>query len=186
MTFKVVTAVTTEPISLAEARVQLRMTADDTTADDALITALITAAREFAEHYTGRALAPQTLEMALDEFPDDGIDLDMPPVATITSVKYTDESGVEQTVATTDYALSLYGESRRLTLAYGIDWPPARGIADAVRIRYVTGYTTVPKAVKAAILLDVELRYNKLTPNDQAAYEKARDALLGTVKIWGF
>ncbi|MES1979553.1 MAG: phage head-tail connector protein [Pseudomonadota bacterium] len=186
MTYKVVTAVATECVSLAEARVQLRMTADDTTADDALITALITAAREFAEHYTGRALAPQTLEMALDEFPADGIDLDMPPVATITSVKYTDTAGAEQTVSSTDYALSLYGDSRRLSLAYGATWPSTQDIADAVRIRYVTGYTTAPKAVKAAILLDIELRYNKLMPSDQAAYEKARDALLGTVKIWGF
>lgn len=186
MTYKVVTPVATEPVSLAEARLQLRMTADDTTADDALIEALITAAREFAEHYTGRALAPQTLEMALDEFPADGIDLDMPPVATITSVKYTDTAGVEQTVSSADYSLSLYGDSRRLSLAYGAEWPDTQDIADAVRIRYVTGYTTIPKAVKAAILLDVELRYNKLTPNDQDAYEKARDALLGTVKIWGW
>ena len=186
MQFKVVTPVSVEPVLLAEARLQLRMTADDTTADDALITALITAAREFAEHYTGRALAPQTLEMALDKFPAGDIDLDMPPVATITSIKYTDTAGVEQTVSAANYALSLYGESRRVTLAYGATWPDTRDIANAVRILYVTGYTAVPKAVKAAMLLDVELRYNKLTPNDQEAYEKARDALLGTVKVWGF
>ena len=183
MTYKVITPVATEPVSLAEARAQLRMTADDTTADDALISVFITAAREFAEHYTGRALSLQTLEMALDAFPAYGFDLDMPPVATITSIKYTDAAGTEQTVPTASYILSLYGDARHVTLAYGASWPATQGITNAVRIVYVTGYTVAPKAVKAALLLDVELRYNKLTLNDQAAYEKARDALLFTVAI---
>lgn len=184
MSYKVVTAVATEPVTLAEARLQLKMTADDTTADDALITSLITAARESAEHATGRALAPQTLEMAMDEFPDSWIDLDMPPVSSVTSVKYTDTDGVEQTVATTDYTLSPYGEARRIHPSYGVTWPSTQAVADAVRIRYVTGYTTIPKAAKAAILLDIEIRYNKLTPADQDAYEAARDSLLNTIKIW--
>ena len=57
MSYRVITAVAIEPVTLAEARLQLRMTVDDTAADDPLINVLITAAREFAEHYTGRALA---------------------------------------------------------------------------------------------------------------------------------
>jgi len=93
MKFKVVTPVATEPVTLAEARLQCKVDADDTT-HDALITGLITAAREFAEHYTGRALAPQTLEAALDAFTDDDyIDLPMPPVSSVTSIKYTDTAG---------------------------------------------------------------------------------------------
>lgn len=187
MAFKVITAVATEPVTLAEARLQIK--ADSDVSEDSLITAWITAAREVAEHYTGRALAPQTLEMVLDEFPSGGnglIELAMPPVATITSVKYTDTAGVEQTVAATDYALSLYGDSRRLTLAYGKSWPTTQGIPDAVRIRYVTGYTTAPKAVKAAILLMVawlnENRGDEINPDD--IQPPSAKALLGTVKIW--
>jgi hypothetical protein len=49
MHFKVITAVATEPVTLAEARLQCKVDADDTT-HDAVLTALITAAREFAEH----------------------------------------------------------------------------------------------------------------------------------------
>lgn len=185
MSFKVVTPVATEPVTLAEAKLHLRVDAAD---EDTLITGLITAAREFAEHYTGRALAPQTLEMALDKFPADGIDLDMPPVATITSVKYTDTAGVEQTVLATDYALSLYGDSRRLTLAYGKSWPSTRDIANAVRIVYVTGYTTAPKAVKAAILLLIGHLYeNRQDVSTLKAEEIPNGAksLLNTVKVWG-
>lgn len=188
MNFKVITAVATDPVSLAEARLQCKVDADDTS-HDAVLTALITAAREFAEHYTGRALAEQTLEAALDEFPsDDFIDLPMPPVASVTSVKYTDTDGVEQTMATSDYALSGYGDGRRVSLAYGATWPSTQDVADAVRIRFVTGYTTAPKAVKAALLLHVELEspLNPHTPAEREALERARDALLNTVKVWGF
>jgi hypothetical protein len=76
MAFKVVTAVSTEPVLLAEARLQIK--AEQRTSEDTLITAWITAARELAEQYTGRALAPVALEAALDCFPgyeNDYIDL---------------------------------------------------------------------------------------------------------------
>jgi uncharacterized phiE125 gp8 family phage protein len=188
MAFKVVTAVATEPVLLADARLQIKASSD--TSEDTLITAWITAARELAEHYTGRALAPQTLEMALDRFPcyeNDEILLDMPPVATITSVKYTDTAGVEQTLASTGYALSLYGDSRKLAPTFGNYWPTTQEIPDAVRIRYATGYTTAPKAVKAAILLMVawfnENRGDEMAPDD--IQPPAAKALLNSVKLWG-
>jgi len=197
MHFKVVTAVTTEPVLLADARLHIK--ADSDTSEDTLISAWITAAREIAEHYTGRALAPQTLEAALDEFPwdDDSIELPMPPVATITSVKYTDTTGVEQTISASAYALSLYGDSRQIAPTYGNEWPSTQDIPDAVRIRYVTGYgatgagagfAACPKAVKAAILLMVawmnENRGSEMNPDD--IQPPAAKSLLNTVKLWGF
>lgn len=188
MAHKVITAASVEPVSLAEARLHIK--ADDDTTEDALISVWITAAREAAEHYTGRALAPQTLEMALDCFPeyeDDEILLAMPPVASITSVKYTDTAGVEQTIAGSAYALSLYGESRRLAPTFGNYWPSTQDIPDAVRIRYVTGYESCPKAAKAAILLMVawlnENRGDTIQPDD--IQPPAAKSLLGTLKIYG-
>ena len=152
--FKVITAVATEPVTLVEARLHLRLDLIGSThPDDDLVTALITAAREYAESYTNRALAPQTLEMVLDCFPAGNIDLDLSPVSSVTSIKYTDVDGVEQTVSTSDYSLSAYGLANTVSLAYDTVWPVTRAVRDAVRIRYVTGHTTVPKAVKAAILI---------------------------------
>ena len=203
MDHTIITAVTAEPISLAEARLQCKVDSDDTT-HDAVLSALITAAREFAEHYTGRALAPQTLELALPSFPtviphpifdhpaftagDLSITLSMPPVSSITHIKYTDTAGVEQTIAGSAYALSTYGDSRTIAPTYGNYWPTTRAIPDAVRVRYVTGYTQLPKAVKAALLLHVELEspLNPHTPAERESLEKARDSLLNTVKVWGF
>lgn len=191
MAYKVITAPTSEPVSLQEAKLHLRVIADATDVtphpDDALIESFITAAREFAEHYTGRALAAQTIEMALQCFPRCGqtIELDMPPVASVESIKYTDTERAEQTMTSSGYSLSQYGESRNVSPAYGTDWPDTQDAPDAVRIRYVTGYTTAPKAVVSAMLLHIQLQYEKLTPHEQVAYEKARDSLLETVKIWG-
>ena len=186
MPHKTITAVTAEPVSLQEARLQCKVDSDDTT-HDAVLLSLITAAREFAEHYTGRALAPQTLELALDEFPD-VITLPMPPVASITSINYTDTAGDEQTLAADQYSLSLYGDSRLVTPAYGVTWPSTQAIPDAVRVKYVTGYTNCPRAVKAALLLHIELEspINPNTPDERRMKEKARDSLLDTVRLYGF
>lgn len=192
MSFKVITAVATEPVTSAEAKLHLRVDGDD---DDTLIAALITAARQVAEHYTGRALAVQTLEMALDAFPDDDyFDLAMPPVASITHIKYTDEDGVEQTLATDQYALSTYGDSRRVSLTYDASWPDTRCIPDAVRVRYVAGYggdggPAVPKAVTQSILLMVGWMYENRGDDARIQADDiqppAAKALLGTVKLWG-
>lgn len=192
MKHKVIIAVATEPVTLAEARLQCKVDADDTS-HDAVLTALITAAREFAEHHTGGALAPVTLEAALDKFPrEDYFDLPMPPVASITSLKYTDTNGVEQTMDSGDYALSTYGTSRRVALTFGAVWPNTREVPDAVRVRYVAGYGVtggpeLPKAVKSAILLHIELEspLNPHTPAERESLERARDSLLNTVKVWG-
>ncbi|NDZ12046.1 hypothetical protein C7T35_15430 [Variovorax sp. WS11] len=189
MAYKVTTAVATEPVTLAEAKLHLRVETAET-ADDTIITALITVAREFAEHYTGRAFATQTLEMALHCFPDyedDYIDLDLPPVATITSVKYTDTAGVEQTITGSAYALSLYGEARRLAPTYGNYWPTTQDVPDAVRIRYVTGYTTLPKAARAGLLLLIGHLYeNRQAVSTLSLNEIPMGArsLLDTIKIW--
>lgn len=184
--FKVITPIASEPVTLTEAKLQCKVDVDD---DDTLISALITAAREFAEHYTGRAFSTQTLEMALPCFPLDtgSIDLDMPPVATVSSIKYTDAAGVEQTVSSGSYSLSLYGESRRINPAYLTPWPITQDIADAVRIRYVTGYTTLPQAAKDAILLIVcHLYQNRAAIGDVKLDEVPMGALalLNTIKIW--
>ncbi len=95
-----VTAPTAEPVSLAEAKLHLRV---DDNADDVLIGALITAARQHAEHDTRRALVTQTWKLVLDAFPESVITLDRAPVSAVVSVVYTDPDGVSQTLAPGGY-----------------------------------------------------------------------------------
>jgi uncharacterized phiE125 gp8 family phage protein len=184
MPVKIITAVATEPITLADAKVHLRVEVGFTD-DDALITALITAAREFAEHYTGRALAPQTLELALDAFPLDNIELIGSPVTSITTVKYIDVVGVEQTLSSALYTLNDYGVSAGIEQAYNSPWPDTQAVANAVKVRYVAGYTAIPKTVRAAMLLMIgdfyENRQETITGTIVQEVKTGVKALLNTV-----
>lgn len=181
MAHKVITPVAAEPISLAQAKNHLRVEISET-ADDALITALITAARESAEHYAGRAFAEQTLEAAYDGFPaDDYLKLPFGPAASVTSVKYDDTDGVEQTFA--DYALSSYGTADRIDLAADAEWPSTEDAAESVRVRYVTK-AECPKAAYAAMLLIIAHLY-EVRGTDADDIPAGAKALLDTVKVYG-
>jgi hypothetical protein len=88
MALKLITAPIAEPLTLAEAKAHLRVDESD---DDALIEALIVAARQGAEHITQRALMPQTWELALDQFESE-IRLPKAPLASVIGVKYVESS----------------------------------------------------------------------------------------------
>ena len=62
------TPVTTEPVSLADMKAYLSVD-PDFTLDDDLISALISSARQSAEDFLGRSLAPQSWLLTLDRFP---------------------------------------------------------------------------------------------------------------------
>ena len=155
-----ITAPSVEPVTLAEAKAHLRR---DDTADDTLITSLITAARQNIDGkdgWLGRALCTQTWELRLDRFHDEMV-VPLPPLQSVTSVKYIDDDGVEQTLASTVYQV-VTGEPARLVLAYDQTWPSTREEMDAVRIRFVAGYglaASVPAAIKAALLLQIGTLY---------------------------
>ncbi|MCK9504702.1 MAG: head-tail connector protein [Porticoccaceae bacterium] len=152
MPVSIVTQPAFEPVTLDEAKAHLRVTHD---AEDDLITALITAAREAAENYTHRALCEKTLEYYCDAFPCQ-IVLPQPPVQSVTSVKYIDRDGIEQTLDAAEYQTHIQNEPALIVEAYGKTWPTTRDELNAVRVRYVVGYASaadVPGPVKAALLL---------------------------------
>lgn len=158
MSLLLITDAATEPVTLAEARLHLRLASDYTT-EDATISALIKAARRMAEHELGRALITQTWEEVLDAFPDDEIALTMPRVIAITSIKYIDTSEVEQTITSTNYALDSSALPGWVKPAYGLDWPTdVLDSTNVVRVRYTAGYgsaSDVPEEVKAWIKLQL-------------------------------
>ena len=99
-------AVVTEPITLATARLHLRLdtTGSPTThPDDALVTNIIKTAREAVEDYTELTLGQTTYALALDEFPVNAIELGTYPINSITSIIYTDTNGTLQTLSAGQY-----------------------------------------------------------------------------------
>jgi len=153
MALTIVTEPAAEPIDAEEAREHLRL---DLTLEDALLDGLITAARRKVEELTARGLMTQTWELRLDSFPTT-IYVPLSPLdatAPITSIKYVDTEGVEQTLAAANYTVDRYSEPGRIVPAYGLSWPSTRAVPNAVTVQFKVGYgeaDDVPEAIKLAI-----------------------------------
>jgi len=157
---KLITAPAEEPISLEEVMAHCRIDALD---DSSMLGTLITAARQEAEKITRRALVTQTWELVLDCFPAE-ICLPLPVLQSVTTIKYIDTDGTEQTLLNTTYQVDTDSQPGRIIPAYGQIWPSTREQLNAVRIRYVAGYglaDAVPAAIKQWILIKVATLYEQ-------------------------
>jgi uncharacterized phiE125 gp8 family phage protein len=160
MALKLITAATTYPVSLAEAKLHAKVDAAD---DDALITAFITAATEVAEQKIGRAIMPQTWELTLDAFPD-AFELTRTPVTAVTNLTYYDTSGVQQTLLSSLYTLNNADAdgSAYVVPVYNGTWPDTRTQVNAVTLRYTAGYANaaaVPEPIKTWIKIAISTMY---------------------------
>jgi uncharacterized phiE125 gp8 family phage protein len=163
--------VTTEPITLATARLHLRLDAVGSPAahpDDALVTALIKTARESVESFTELTVAQTTFALALDEFPVNEIPLGTSPVNSITSITYTDTNGATQTLNANQYIFDSYSNPAKIFPV--TTWPHTKIVPNAVIVRFAAGFTDglspneypMPTALKQAMLLYIgELYENR-------------------------
>lgn len=171
MPLSLITAPTLIPVSLVEAKLHLRVGVD-ASSEDTLITALINAATEDAEHLMQRAILPQQWQLTLDGFYDqsapadvcNSIALQRPTVTAVTSVKYRDSTtGTLTTLADTEYQVDLASPLvGRLAPAYGKSWPAVRAQLGAVQVLFTCGWAdaaSVPAAIKAWVLLRVGALY---------------------------
>lgn len=154
-----ITPPTTEPVSLALAKSHLAIDHDDL---DDWISSAIKTARELTERYCGRRWITQTVRMKLPGWPDclpesdplydaDGlIRLPVEPVTSVSSVKYLDADGDEQTVAAGD--LDTWLDHSPPIIGPADEWPDAGDFLGAVRVEFVAG-GSCPEGVKTAILL---------------------------------
>ena len=167
MVLTIVMAPTTEPIDVATVKKQCRM--DGINDDDSFIAeVLIPGVRDRAELATQRALPTQTWDAKFDEFPwVDYIELPKPPLVSVTSVKYIDTNGVEQTWVSSNYSVDAPSGPRcargRVLLGYGKTWPATRLQANAVTIRFICGYgddmTDMPPLLVQGMLIDAATVY---------------------------
>lgn len=168
-----------EPVLLADAKNHLRVDAD-LTADDALIALLISAARRYAESYTGRSFITQGWRLVLDSFPGPSlvgvpfgvpyslpghaILLDRGNVLQIDSVQYTAMDGSTQTMPPSAYVADLSGCPARITPVFGQIWPIPLPQIGAVQVNYQAGYgpaaTDVPEGIRQWMLLRLTTLYN--------------------------
>lgn len=142
------------PVSREEAKAHLRIDHSD---DDTLITALVAAATDHLDGWTGilgRAIITQTWRQDFDGF---GCKLRLPlhPVASVSSVAYFDAENVSRTLSPDYYELLSDGSGAYVALKADQSWPATKSRAGAVSVTYVAGEELAPAAIKAAILLMV-------------------------------
>jgi uncharacterized phiE125 gp8 family phage protein len=153
-----ITAPTLKPITVQQAKDHARVEYHE---DDELIDIYLDQVVALAEQRMGRAIMTQTWELTLDRFPLLGRDnecslrayeirLPNPPLVSVTSIKYDDSDGVEQTLSTASYDVDSRSEPGRVSPALGYSWPSTYSKVNAVRIRYVCGWAT-PASVPAPI-----------------------------------
>lgn len=148
---------TFEPITMDEAKRQARITDDNS---NALLLSYIQTAREAAEDWLGRGIPTQTWKVTLEWFAN-VMPLPMAaPLQSVTSVKYYDTDGVQQTLATSYYDTDTVSRPGAVTLKPNQAWPTVQSgrYNGRVEIVYVVGWTTqalIPESIKQGIRMYV-------------------------------
>ncbi|PWR19145.1 head-tail connector protein [Zavarzinia compransoris] len=177
-------APTVEPLSLAEARLHLRL---DDTAEDGLVAALIVAARQLAERHLGRALITQGFRLWLDAWPAGrrALDLPRPPLAAVEAVTTYDEDGLATVLEPGRYLADLVATPGRLVLRAGSAPPVGSRAANAIAVDYTAGYgpagTDVPEPVRRGMAL---LLGHLFESREAGAGGGARPLPLGVEALW--
>lgn len=152
-----------EPVSVEEAKKQCNVVGVD---DDGHIAGLVVAARQHVEQYCGVALVTRTVELRCSHWYDLA-SLDVAPVQNVTSIKYLDTGGVEQTLDPTTYESVLAGLSAEIRPRLGRSFPATRAVSDAIRIVVEAGYgvaAAVPQPIKHAMQLLIGQWYDNRAP----------------------
>lgn len=117
MIYKLITA-GAAPVSLADMKAYMKVT---NTSDDDLITAMISAATEWGQKYTGREFTDNEWALLIDCF-DTRIEVRRSPVATIDQVDYL-VSGSPVTVDASVYYLKFGNFESEILLNEDQEWP---------------------------------------------------------------
>ena len=210
MKSKVTTAPTIEPVTLAEVKDHLRITA---TNEDGLINTYIEAAREIAEDITGRKFINQTLTGYVDNFGSGNvhgewwtgqktgtyfshilqgkgfIELDYTPVSSITQIDTVDRDNAETTYSSDNYYLENYDNDTpaRVHLNDNASIPSNIRDRNGIKVTYIAGYgsarSSVPMKLRHAIKMMAAELYNKRGDCDDCALEAGQMPVLLNYKI---
>ncbi len=147
-----------EPVSLNEAKAWLRL---DSVDEDALVTALITAARLTVEAASRRLLIHQTWRLVIDYWPVGGIvKVQLSPFKAILAARSYDVYGNATTYDPAGFSVDKASEPARIMAANNIapvTGRPFGGIELDVQLGFGANASDVPQPLRQAMLLLVAL-----------------------------
>jgi uncharacterized phiE125 gp8 family phage protein len=161
-----------EPVELSAVKSALRITGN---ASDDELSSLVSVARRVVERDSRRSLITQTWQLKLDAWPLAGIRLLMPPVQSVSSIKYVDTGGTTQTWSSDEYDVFTDDEPGLVLLGYQKTWPTLRGDRRGITVEYVAGYgdtaASVPEALQRAIIEFVRMQFDGLYEELMESYK---------------
>ena len=182
---ELITAPTAEPITVRDAKKQMRIEHSD---DDSLIARLINTAIAYVDvrGALGRAMITQTWGEWLAPNPS-VVYLTLGPVQSVSAIKYYDANNALQTDTLSNY--HVLGTSGRTLISpkSGFSWPTTFQRDDAIKIEYIIGFgdaaTDVPETIRHALLMLVahyyENRENELIGVNSKTLPFGFDDLIG-------
>jgi uncharacterized phiE125 gp8 family phage protein len=140
-----------EPVALADARKWLKLQTSD---DDDVVGALITAARLMVEAQVRRMLITQTWRLLYDRWPNGRlIKIPLAPFQSLTAMRVYDVNGATQAVSTSLYYIDAVADAARII--FGAPPPEPGRKAAGIEIDIVVGYgataASVPEPLRQAI-----------------------------------
>ncbi len=156
-----------------------------------MITAQITVAREFAEKILGRSLAGKTYAAFFERLPWTGypLTLPMPPLVSVSAVKYMDSTRTWQTWLNTEYVVGTMQEPGVIVEALNQIYPCTaivRGFP-AVEVDFVAGQYAGPGASTVLEMVRVIAQYIFANPDaSEASYPERAVKTLHSYKLFGF
>jgi uncharacterized phiE125 gp8 family phage protein len=182
------TGPTEEPVTLGLAKQWLRVSADD---QDAIIAALITAARQKVEDDTGYALFTSTYTYAIDQAPAGGIiTVPIAPLASVTSITSYSTADVSAVVAASVYRVDIQSVPGRIVLKDGQAWPTGLRPQSGLVVVCVAGHATIaaiPEPLVQAMRLLIsqwyEQRESVIVGTTASEVPLAYDALIAPYRL---
>lgn len=156
--------------------------------DDHMILSWMIAAREYCEAFTGLIIARRTVEVALDDFPTEAIELPFAPLVSLIYIYAGDDSDSE--VSPLLYDVDDYSVPPRIVPV--TDWPTVTAATNLIKIRCVAGYGSdsdsipLPFQLRAAILLILGHLYENREDSTEKAMEtipNGAEALMRPLRI---
>jgi uncharacterized phiE125 gp8 family phage protein len=148
-----------EPVSLAEAKIWLRVDGAD---EDDLVSTLIVAARLMVETWANKRLISQNWRLVLDGWPDSGIlRVPLTPVQAVTRIRTYDVNGVPSVVPPASYTVDSVSEPVRIVA--GVNFPAPGRVVSGIEIDLTAGFGATsrspPASLRQAVLLLVARWY---------------------------
>ena len=137
------------PVTLAEAKVQVRETEND---EDALIGALLAAAVAAVCARSGRVLATETWAVSVPGVSGDLV-LPKSPVQGVVSIGYFDAADAAAMAVVGDFYLFTDDDRAYLRPKTGKAWPITSTRDDALTVTFTAGYAVIPAALRVAVLM---------------------------------